>query len=76
MDTSTITIKGQVVIPVKIRKRHGFKTGTKVTFIEKGEDIIIRPVDKDYFRKIIGITGTKGKALKSLNEDKQKEREL
>ena len=76
METSKITTKGQVVIPAKIRKRHGLKSGTKVTFIENGDDIIIKTLDKNYFKKLIGITSTKGKALESLMEDKKIEREL
>ena len=76
MKVSTITTKGQVVIPSKIRKRHGLKEGTKVTFIENGNDIIIKPLDKNYFKNLIGITETEGKALKSLIEDKKKERNL
>lgn len=76
MKTSTITTKGQIVIPSKIRKRYGLKEGMKVTFIEKENDIIIKPIDKDYFKNLIGITQTHGKALKSLIEEKKKEREL
>lgn len=76
MTISTITTKGQVVIPSKIRKRHGLEKGTKVTFIEKGNDIIIKLIDKNYFKNLIGITSTGGKALKSLMEDKRTEREL
>lgn len=76
MKVSTITTKGQIVIPSKIRNRLGLKSGTKVTFIEKDNDLIIKPIDKDYFKSLIGITKTKGKALKSLIEDKKKEREL
>jgi len=76
MESSTITTKGQVVIPSKLRKRLGLKTGTKIAFIEKGDDIIIKPIDKAYYKSLIGIAGTKGKAMKSLLEDKKKERDL
>jgi AbrB family looped-hinge helix DNA binding protein len=76
MKISTITTKGQVLIPSKLRKRYGLKAGTKVTFLEKGEDVIIKPIDQEYFKKLIGITQTKGKALRSLMKDKKIEREL
>lgn len=76
MDSSKITTKGQIVIPAKIRKRHGLKSGMKVAFIERENDIILKPLDKNYFKSLIGIGGTRGKALKSLMEDKKKEREL
>jgi AbrB family looped-hinge helix DNA binding protein len=76
MNISTITTKGQVVIPSKIRKRHGLKKGTKITFIERNNEIVMKPLNKNYFKSLVGIGGTKGKALKSLMEDKRKEREL
>ena len=76
METSKITTKGQIVIPAKLRKRHGLKTGSRVAFIEKENEIILKPLDKNYFKSLIGIGGTKGKALKSLMEDKKKERDL
>lgn len=76
METSSITIKGQIVVPAKIRRKLGLKKGSKVGFIELDEKIILQPLDKNYFKSLIGIGGTKGKALKSLMEDKKKEREL
>jgi len=76
METSVITTKGQVVIPIKIRKKFGMKGGTKVAFLEKDGRIIVQPLDKDYFDKMAGILGEKGRMLKSLMDDKKKEREL
>lgn len=76
METSVVTIKGQVVIPAKIRRKFGIKKGTKVAFIEQDKKLIIQPLDKNYFESLAGIIGTKGKILKSLMEDKKKEREL
>jgi len=76
METAVITSKGQVVIPVKIRRRYGMKNGSKVAFIEQGDKVIIQPLDKEYFNKLAGILDEKGKMLKSLMDDKKKEREL
>jgi len=41
MDVARISIKGQVTIPIAIRKRLGLKEGDKVVFLEKGEDVIL-----------------------------------
>ncbi|MBU4076090.1 MAG: AbrB/MazE/SpoVT family DNA-binding domain-containing protein, partial [Euryarchaeota archaeon] len=32
METSRVSTKGQIVIPSRLRKKYGFKTGEKVTF--------------------------------------------
>jgi AbrB family looped-hinge helix DNA binding protein len=76
MDTSVVTVKGQIVVPVKIRRKFGIKKGTKIAFIEQHGKLIIQPLDKSYFESLAGILGTEGKLLKSLMEDKKKEREL
>ncbi|MEO8398661.1 MAG: AbrB/MazE/SpoVT family DNA-binding domain-containing protein, partial [Ignavibacteriaceae bacterium] len=70
METSVVTTKGQVVIPVKIRRKYGINNGIKIAFIEQGGKLIIQPLDKDYFNRLAGILDEKGKMLKSLMEDK------
>lgn len=76
METSVVTVKGQIVVPVKIRRRFGIKKGTKVAFIEQNGKLMIQPLDKSYFENLAGILGTSGKMLKSLMQDKKKERDL
>lgn len=76
METSIVTVKGQIVVPAKIRNKFGIKRGVKVAFIEQNGKLIIQPLDKNYFESLAGILGTEGKMLKSLMEDKKKEREL
>jgi AbrB family looped-hinge helix DNA binding protein len=76
METSVVTTKGQIVIPKKIRKNLGITKGSKVAFIEKDGKIVLQPLDKSYFESLAGILGTNGKMLKSLMDDKKKEREL
>jgi AbrB family looped-hinge helix DNA binding protein len=41
LDVARISVKGQVTIPVEIRKRLGLKHGDKVVFMEKDENIIL-----------------------------------
>ncbi len=52
------------------------KKGTKVAFIEQNGKLMIQPLDKSYFESLAGILGTNGKMMKSLMDDKKKEREL
>ena len=76
METSIVTVKGQIVVPAKIRRKFGIRKGTKIAFIEEHGKLFIRPLDKTYFESLAGILGTGGKMMKSLMEDKRKEREL
>ena len=74
MDTGIVTIKGQVVIPSRIRRRLGIKKGTKVCFIERNEDVIIRPLTRDYLEKMAGFLSTGGEVTKSLIETRKQDR--
>jgi antitoxin PrlF len=39
---ATLTEKGQVVIPARIRERYGLTPGTKVEFVDDGDGIRLR----------------------------------
>jgi len=41
MELAKVTTKGQITIPVAIRKRLGIKNGDKLLFIEKPEGIVM-----------------------------------
>ena len=41
LDIAKISIKGQVTIPVEIRRKLGVKDGDKVVFMEKGGEIVL-----------------------------------
>jgi antitoxin PrlF len=41
---STVTTKGQVTIPVSIRKKYGLGPNDRVDFITEGDRIILIPV--------------------------------
>lgn len=46
METSRISTKGQIVIPARLRKKYGLKTGEKIVFIEEDNYVIIKPRTK------------------------------
>jgi AbrB family looped-hinge helix DNA binding protein len=76
MDKAVVTVKGQVVIPSKLRRRFGIKKGTQVYMYERDNAIVIKPITDEYIQNMAGATGTKGKLLKALMQEKAKEREL
>jgi|WetSurSiteA1Bulk_404760.scaffolds.fasta_scaffold551912_1 hypothetical protein len=43
------------------------------TYEKKGK-IIVKPITDEYIEGMAGVTGTKGKLLKALREEKAKER--
>ena len=75
MITTTVTVKGQIVIPSKIRRRHNIKKGTKLCIIDNEDEIVLKPLTADYFEKMAGIAGLKGKGLPALLEERAREKE-
>ena len=71
------TIKGQVVIPVSVRRKLAIKEGTRIQ-IEVNEEtrqIILTPITREYIHSLRGKYKGKG-LLKALMAEKQREREL
>ncbi|MBI4474138.1 MAG: AbrB/MazE/SpoVT family DNA-binding domain-containing protein [Acidobacteria bacterium] len=75
METAYVTSKGQLVIPAALRKRYGIKPGTKVRFIERGGEIIIQPVTKEFIRNLRGILRGGKSATAELLKERGKDRE-
>ncbi|MCX6556272.1 MAG: AbrB/MazE/SpoVT family DNA-binding domain-containing protein [Candidatus Aminicenantes bacterium] len=75
METIVITSKGQIVIPAKIRRRLNIKKGTRLHVEERDHEIVLKPLDAEYFKKVSGILSTKGKLSKLLLEERKLEKE-
>ena len=68
------TVKGQIVIPAELRRKYGIKAGTKITVIDQGEFIILKPVNEASLKRLQGVLKGKG-VLKSLLEERKKDAE-
>lgn len=51
---TTITQKGQVTVPIEIRRKLGLKAKDKVVFEMDGETVTLRPAPKSEIRKGYG----------------------
>lgn len=73
---SYMTVKGQIVIPSKIRRKFGIREGTRmqVDMDEQAHRIILTPVTRDYIQKLRGKYKGKG-LLAALATEKKRERE-
>ncbi len=69
---TVVTIKGQVVIPAKLRHRLGIKKGTKLYIEEREGEIVLRPLTKEYFLKMSGILKGSG-VTKALEEERRED---
>ena len=73
---STVTTKGQLVIPSRLRKKYGIRKGTRVAMIEEETRIILQPLTREYIRSLRGSLKGEPSAMKFLTEGRHQDREL
>jgi AbrB family looped-hinge helix DNA binding protein len=57
--TSTISCKGQITLPASLRRRLGWKPGTKLEFDEQDDGIVARPAfNADEMKSVLGCAAT------------------
>jgi len=75
-EISTVTSKGQVVIPAKLRRQLGIRKGTRVSFRADKHSLILQPLTEEYIRSLRGILKGKPSALDFWFEEHRRERHL
>lgn len=73
-DTATITSKGQLVVPARIRRKLGIRQGTQVRFVERNGEIVLQPVTKEFIRSLQGSLTADGPATEDLLRDRAADR--
>ena len=72
---TTATAKGQIVIPSSIRRRLGIKEGTRIKIEERGNEIVLKPITREYVHSMRGKLRGRG-LMKALLAEKKRERQL
>lgn len=75
-EVSTVTTKGQLVIPSKLRRKYSIKKGTQVIFLEQQNCLVLQPLTAEFIRSLRGSLKVEPSALKALLEDRKRERKL
>jgi AbrB family looped-hinge helix DNA binding protein len=73
---STVTSKGQLVIPSKLRRKFGIRKGTQVAFFEDDHRLVLQPLTPEFIRSLRGSLKGEPSALRFLLEDRKREREF
>ncbi len=68
--------KGQVVIPVEIRRKFGIKPGTKIYVSEEEDRVILRPLSNNPIESLCGIFKGGPSLTKALMELRKEEGKL
>ena len=76
VETGSVSVKGQVVIPAPLRRRLGIKKGTVLSFHEENGRIVIQPVTHEFIRRLRGSLKGAPSPLEHLVEERHRERLL
>ncbi len=60
IEYATVKAKGQVVIPVDIRRRFRIDQGTRVAFLEEQGRLFIQPVTDEFIDGMRGVLAGRG----------------
>ena len=76
MATVTVSQKGQLVIPKKLREKYGIKDQTLLELIDTGDGVLLVPIAGDPIRSSRGmLKGTKV-TTQALLESRRTDREI
>ena len=75
-EVSTVTTKGQLVIPAKLRRRYAIRKGTQVAFLEEKDRLVLQPLTPEFIRSLRGSLKGQPSALKVLHQERRRERHL
>lgn len=68
--TTTVSTKGQVILPKAIRDRRHWDSGTKLVVEDTGDGVLLKPIplfERTSIAQVAGMLAYKGKA-KSIEE--------
>jgi len=73
--TTTLTVRGQTVVPARIRKAYRLRSSMKLEWVDDGKCIRVVPLGKDAIgdaRGVLGKTRLREALVRSRGEDKRR----
>ncbi len=69
VEFSTVTSKGQIVIPAELRRKLRIKPGTRVAFQEENGHLVLQPITDEFIDSLRGILGDTSDMVEQLRRD-------
>ncbi len=74
MLSTTLSSKGQIILPSELRKKINIKKGSKFLIEFEDNKIILTLLNKEFYERLAGSISEKGKLLKALISEKEREK--
>jgi AbrB family looped-hinge helix DNA binding protein len=69
---SSISTKGQLVIPAELREQMKLEAGTKVSIRREGNALILRPITAEFIDSLVGCTKGAAAERERMHRDDEK----
>jgi AbrB family looped-hinge helix DNA binding protein len=76
--STTLSSRGQVVLPAAVRRKLGLRKGTRISILlgdESEKSMVLRPMETDVIRELRGVLKDGGEALEFLQQERRRDRE-
>lgn len=76
--STTVSSRGQVVLPSGVRRKLGLRKGTRLNIVlgdEGDKSLVMRPANENIIDELRGILRGGDEVLKYLQEERQRDRE-
>jgi len=68
---TTLSTKGQIIIPAEIRDQMKLSAGTKLSIQRDGQTLILRPITPEFIDSLCGSTKGLGKLRDTMHRNDQ-----
>jgi AbrB family looped-hinge helix DNA binding protein len=72
-EVATVTTKGRLVIPSKLRRKYSIREGTRVAFVEEENRLVLQPLTPEFIRTLRGSLKDEPSAAKMLQDERKRE---
>jgi AbrB family looped-hinge helix DNA binding protein len=69
---ATVTTKGRLVIPARLRRKYSIRKGTRVAFVEEENRLVLQPLTREYIESLRGSPKKGPSALKFLLKERRR----
>jgi AbrB family looped-hinge helix DNA binding protein len=70
---SSISSKGQIVIPVELRQQLKLSAGTRVSIQREGGALVLRPITSEFITSLIGCTKGAGDERERMHHEDEEQ---
>jgi AbrB family looped-hinge helix DNA binding protein len=70
----SVSNKGQIVIPARLREKYGIRPGSCISLVEREQELVLKSLSKESVRQACGMLVSRTSATKQLLAERAKDK--